>query len=352
MTENQCNSEKSRIFKKMATVSIKDIAREVGVSTTTVSFVLNGKAKEKRISEELKDKVLSAAQRLNYRPNQVARGLRTGQSHTLGLIVEDISNPFFAHLARHVEHEADKYGYTVMFCSTENDDKKAAGLLYMLRHRQMDGFIIIPTPGMRQDLCELVAEKKPLVLVDRYFPDVETCHVTVDNYMGAHDAIKLLIEKKYRKIGLVTLNSSQTQMKERELGYLEAMAEHGRVVTPEMTLHVPFDTSDEQTVSTIMDWLAKNPEIDAIFFTTNYLGVAGLDAIRRSGRRIKDDLGVICFDDSILFRLGSPTVTAIVQPIREMGRQAVRMIIDMILKKQDRVVKQTFAPVIVEREST
>ena len=108
MTENQCNSEKSRIFKKMATVSIKDIAREVGVSTTTVSFVLNGKAKEKRISEELKDKVLSAAQRLNYRPNQVARGLRTGQSHTLGLIVEDISNPFFAHLARHVEHEADK----------------------------------------------------------------------------------------------------------------------------------------------------------------------------------------------------------------------------------------------------
>jgi LacI family transcriptional regulator len=352
MTENQRNPKKALLSIKMATVSIKDIAREVGVSTTTVSFVLNGKAKEKRISEELKDKVLSAAQRLNYRPNQVARGLRTGQSHTLGLIVEDISNPFFAHLARHVEHEADKYGYTVMFCSTENDDKKAAGLLYMLRHRQMDGFIIVPTPGMRQDLCELVAEKKPLVLVDRYFPDVETCHVTVDNYMGAHDAVKLLIDKCYRKIGLVTLNSTQTQMRERELGYIEAMAEHGRTVTPDMTLHIPFDTNDEQTVGAIMDWLAQYPDIDAIFFTTNYLGVAGLDAIRRSGRRIREDLGVICFDDSILFRLGSPTVTAIVQPIREMGRQAVRMIIDMIRKKQDKVVKQTFAPVIVEREST
>lgn len=336
----------------MATVSIKDIAREVGVSTTTVSFVLNGKAKEKRISEELKEKVLSAAQRLNYRPNQVARGLRTGQSHTLGLIVEDISNPFFAHLARHVEHEADKYGYTVMFCSTENDDKKAAGLLYMLRHRQMDGFIIVPTPGMREDLCELVAAKKPLVLVDRYFPDVETCHVTVDNYKGAFEAVKLLIEKDYQTIGMVTLNSTQTQMEERALGYIEAMAAHGRTVTPAMTLHVPFDTNDEQTVTAIMDWLAQTPEIDAIFFTTNYLGVAGLDAIRRSGRRIREDLGVICFDDSILFRLGSPTVSAIVQPIREMGRQAVRMIIDMIREKDDKVVKQTFAPVIVEREST
>jgi LacI family transcriptional regulator len=130
------------------------------------------------------------------------------------------------------------------------------------------------------------------------------------------------------------------------------MAEHGRSVSSEMILHVPFDTSDEQTVGVIMEWLAKHPEIDAIFFTTNYLGVAGLDAIRRTGRRIKEDLGVICFDDSILFRLGSPTVTAIAQPIREMGRQAVRMIIDMIREKQDKVVKQMFAPVIVEREST
>jgi LacI family transcriptional regulator len=222
----------------------------------------------------------------------------------------------------------------------------------MLRHRQMDGFIIVPTPGMRQDLCELVAEKKPLVLVDRYFPDVDTCHVTVDNYKGALEAVKLLIHKKYQSIGLVTLNSSQTQMQERELGYIEAMAAYGRKVTPGMTLHVPFDTSDEQTVAAIMEWLAQSPEIDAIFFTTNYLGVAGLDAIRRSGRRIREDLGVICFDDSILFRLGSPTVSAIVQPIREMGRQAVRMIIDMIKEKQEKVVKQTFAPVIVEREST
>ena len=104
----------------MKSVSIKDIANQVGVSTTTVSFVLNGKAKEKRISEDLKNEILRIAAQLNYRPNQVARGLRTGQTHTLGLIIEDISTPFFGNLAKVVEEEADKHGYSVMFCSTDN----------------------------------------------------------------------------------------------------------------------------------------------------------------------------------------------------------------------------------------
>jgi LacI family transcriptional regulator len=336
----------------MANVSIKDIAREVGVSTTTVSFVLNGKAREKRISNDLKDRIILAAKQLNYRPNQVARGLRTGQSHTLGLIVEDISNPFFAHLARHVEHEADKAGYTVMFCSTENDEDKAAGLLYMLRHRQMDGFIIIPTPGMRMELESLVEEMKPLVLVDRYFLDLDTCHVTVDNYLGATEAVRLLIGKGFKKIGLVTIQSLQNQMQERERGYMDAMAEHGRIVDSSMLLHIAYDGNDEQTVEAIRMMLASDPELDALFFTTNYLGVAGLEELRVSGRRIAEDIGIICFDDSIIFRLGSPSISVIAQPIREMGRQAVRLIIDMIAKKPLEDRKLMMAPVVIEREST
>jgi LacI family transcriptional regulator len=335
----------------MATVSIKDIAKELGVSTTTVSFVLNGKAKEKRISNALQDRIIQTARRHNYRPNQVARGLRTGRSNTLGLIVEDISNPFFAQLARYVEHEADMAGYTVMFCSTENDDEKGVNLLYMLRHRQIDGFIIIPTPGMRKEVESLIREEKPVVLVDRYFPELDTCHVTIDNYMGAYQATSLLLQKGFQRIGLVTIDSAQVQMAEREKGYHKALRDAGTPGSEDTVLRIPYDMSDEETVRSIVGLIEAGSGLDALFFTTNYLGVAGLEAIRITGRRVPGEMGIICFDDSILFRLGSPSVSVVAQPIREIGEQAVRMIIEMISKKTVRQRQLTLSPVLIQRDS-
>ena len=338
-------------YGRMAIVSIKDIARELGVSTTTVSFVLNGKAKEKRISDAMKDRILQTAKRHNYRPNQVARGLRTGKSNTLGLILEDISNPFFAQLARYVEHEADMAGYTVMFCSTENDDDKGASLLYMLRHRQIDGFIIIPTPGMQKEVESLLRENKPVVLVDRYFPMLDTCQVTVDNYLGAYQATRLLLERGYERVGLVTTNSAQVQMAEREKGYHAAMRESGVAEDKHHVLRIPFDMTDEETVQSIARLMEEKEGLDAIFFTTNYLGVAGLEAVRIAGRRVPVDLGIICFDDSILFRLGSPSVSVVAQPIREIGEQAVRMVVEMISKKVVNQHKMMLSPVLIQRDS-
>jgi LacI family transcriptional regulator len=336
----------------MKNISIKDIAREVGVSTTTVSFVLNGKAKEKRISNDLKEKILETAARLNYRPNQVARGLRTGQTHTLGLIVEDISNPFFANLARFVESEADKAGYTVMFCSTENNDEKATSLLYMLRHRQMDGFIIIPTPGLKKEVRALVSEQKPVVLVDRYFPDLETSYVTVDNFKGATGGVGLLIKKGYKRIGLVTLDSMQVQMMERERGYNISLEKNKIKGGAEMILRIPYDMSYVNTVKAITDFLKKHKDIDALFFTTNYLGVAGLESIRSSGKKIRDEIGVVCFDDSDLFRLGSPSISVVAQPIRAIGEKAVDLIVDMLKSKKMDPQQIVIEPEIIEREST
>ena len=339
-------------YPTMKNVSIKDIAKEVGVSTTTVSFVLNGKAREKRISEDLKERIMETAARLNYRPNQVARGLRTGQSYTLGLIVEDISNPFFAQLARHVEDHADKSGYTVMFCSTENDEKKAANLLYMLQHRQMDGFIIIPTPGMRDELANFVDAGKPLVLVDRFFPDLDACHVTVDNYKGAYEAVDLLVGKGRRKIGLVTIDSTQVQMREREKGYRAALSDSGIEYDPGRVLRIPFERTEKELSDSLSAMLESQPDLDAFFFTTNYLGAQGLDAVRRAGRRIPEDMAIVCFDDSILFRLGCPSVSVVSQPISELGQVAVRLIIDMIAGRPIEERRVVLSPDIIEREST
>lgn len=328
----------------MKSVSIKDIATQVGVSTTTVSFVLNGKAKEKRISEDLKNEILRIAEQLNYRPNQVARGLRTGQTHTLGLIIEDISNPFFGNLAKVVEEEADKHGYSVMFCSTDNLEHRASGLLTILKHRQMDGFLITPTPGLREDVQRLVNEHRPLVLIDRYFPGLETSYVAVDNYQGAFDATNYLLGKGCQRIALVTTASTQVQMQNRQRGYIAALAGKGIVADEALTLKVGFDLTPQQAVSSISGFITQTKP-DAVFFTTNYLGVYGLESLRTSGIIIPAEMSMVCFDDHDLFRLGKPAVTVVAQPIRDIAIQAVESLISQLQLKND---VQTLRKVLLE----
>lgn len=336
----------------MKSVSIKDIANEVGVSTTTVSFVLNGKAKEKRISEDLKNEILNLASRLNYRPNQVARGLRTGQTHTLGLIIEDISNPFFANLAKVVEKEADKFGYTVMFCCTENSEEKAGSLLNMLRHRQMDGFIITPTPGMEEEVRKLRTENKALVLIDRYFPDLDTSYVTVDNFKGAYDATSYLAQRGYKRIGLITTDSEQVQMRERREGYEKALLDAGLAVDAGLILRLTFHEDKEHSVGLISSLIsAEKP--DALFFTTNYLGVYGLESLRMLGLHSPSDVGMICFDDNDLFRLGTPAVSVVSQPIDMMGREAVRSLLEQLRNKNGDTgaVQLVLEPELIRRDT-
>jgi LacI family transcriptional regulator len=335
----------------MKAVSIKDIAGQVGVSTTTVSFVLNGKAKEKRISEDLKNKILEVATRLNYRPNQVARGLRTGQTHTLGLIIEDISNPFFASLAKAVEEEADKFGYTVMFCCTENNEQKASSLLHMLKHRQMDGFIITPTPGMESEVRRLGEEGRPVVLIDRYFPELDTSYVTVDNFKGAYDATSRLISCGYSRIGLVTTDSRQVQMKYRYEGYRAALKEHHLLQDDNsLVFKLGFDHTHDKAVKDISSFFTSH-KIDAVFFTTNYLGVYGLESLRMNGKKIPEEIGVICFDDNDLFRLGIPAISVISQPIVEIGRQAVASLLAQLKEKNTIPRRIMLEPKLLERES-
>jgi len=336
----------------MKSVSIKDIANEVGVSTTTVSFVLNGKAKEKRISDDLKDEILRIASRLNYRPNQIARGLRTGQTHTLGLIIEDISNPFFANLAKAVEEEADKFGYTVMFCCTENSESRANSLINMLKHRQMDGFLITPTAGMEHEIEMLQRQKKPMVLIDRYFPDLETSFVTVDNFKGAYDATQYLLGKGCNRPGLVTTESQQVQMQQRLAGYVAALKDSGMKGADGLILRLPFDLSKDLAVSQISEFTRKQKP-DALFFTTNYLGIYGLESIRQAGIKIPGEMAIVCFDDNDVFRLGSPSVTVVSQPIGQIGKEAVSALIDQIRKKNPDagVSKVILDPELVIRET-
>jgi LacI family transcriptional regulator len=314
----------------MKGISIKDIAKQAGVSPTTVSFVLNGKAKEKRISDQVSKKILKIANKLKYKPNQLARGLRTGKTKTLGLIVEDIANNFWANVAKVVEDEADKHGYKVLYGSTEDNSEKARGLLEVLKYRQVDGYIITPTKNMEKEIELLKMVRKPVVLMDRYLPNVDSHYVVVDNYQGAFAATSHLIAQGYKKIAIITTTSDQVQMKQRMEGFVAALKKHGITFNKNIVKKLPFDMDRAGHTQEITKFL-KTTKVDAIFFATNYLGIYGIESIRSLGLRIGADVGMVSFDDHDLFRLHSPSITCVSQPIGEIGRQ----IVDVLMKELD-----------------
>jgi LacI family transcriptional regulator len=333
-------------------VSIKDIAMEAGVSATTVSIVLNGRAREMKISEAMTRKIEKLAEKMQYRPNHFAKGLRTGKTHTIGLIVDDISNYFFGHLAKVVEEEADKKGYTVMFCSSENKEGKSRNILSMLVDKHMDGYIIAPTTFMLLEIQKLIAEKRPTVLIDRYYPEISSSYVTVDNFAGALDAVNHLSAKGHKRIALVTNATEQLQMKERIDGYLSGLKKNKLPVREELILKIPFGRPEAKLVKDLVKFFTKHKgEIDAVFFTSNNLGIAGLEAFSVLGISVPEELSVICFDDNDLFRLGKPGITVMSQPIKQMARKALELLvkeIDSSEQSPSHVVLQTQ---LIERSS-
>lgn len=335
----------------MKGISIKDIAKQAGVSPTTVSFVLNGKAKEKRISDQVSKKILKLAAKLKYKPNQLARGLRTGKTKTIGLIVEDIANHFFANVAKIVEEEADKFGYKVLYGSTEDNLLKARGLLEVLEYRQVDGYIITPTPNLDKEIEVLKNSRKPMVLMDRYLPQIPTNYVMVNNFQGAYDAAEYLLELGYQKIALVTTTSEQIQMKERYNGFTAALKAHRANLPRKMFKKIPFGATNEEAVAQISEFIKGVPGLDAIFFTTNYLGIYGIESVKELGMKIGEDIALISFDDHDLFRLHTPGITCVAQPIHDIARNVIQVLMNELNQHNNQINQVVLPATLVKRES-
>src|ERR1700733_11066905 len=244
-------------------LSINDIANELQVAKSTVSFILNGKAKEKRISDELTEKVLKFVEEKGYKPNQLAKSLSTGKTKMICLMVEKISDYFFSHIAFHLEALAYKNGYKIIYCSTENDPEKTRELISLLRARYVDGYIITPPAGIEAEIKALINDNLPVVLFDRFLPNVSTDYVGLDNYKGTYDGVEYLVETQAKKIALVTLDSAQSQMTERHAGYIAALKKHR--LKP-VILKVPFANDTETNVKHCVQFIKDNPGIDAIVF--------------------------------------------------------------------------------------
>ncbi|MDX2442406.1 MAG: LacI family DNA-binding transcriptional regulator [Bacteroidales bacterium] len=312
----------------MKNTSLSDIARKLGVSTTLVSLVLNGKSKESRINKEMAQKVLKTASEMNYKPNQLARGLRTGKTHTLALIVADISNIFFARLARVIEDEAGKFGYKVMFGSSDENPEELDEMLNIFQERKVDGFIISPTIGSAKFITELKKKNIPFVLIDRYFPKIKSNYVIVDNYNASYRATSHLLKFGYKRIGTLTISPELSQMRDRMSGFKQALRDEGIRFENKFVGDIEYNDLRESVFENVKKLLSPPLNARALYFQNYILGVAGLECIKEMKLRVPLDVAVVCFDDPIEFRLFETPITAIKQPVEEIGEQAVRILLD------------------------
>lgn len=314
-------------------LSISDIANDLGISVTTVSFILNGKAREKRISESLTKRVQEYVKKVGYKPNQLAKSLRTGKTKSIVLLVEDISNPFFANIADHIEQQAYEHGYHIIYCSVKNDEQRAKELINLFYDRQIDGFIIAPTEGLSDVINVLLKRGVPVVLFDRPLVDVDAHTVITENEKGAFDGTMFLLqEKKAKRIGFVTITSSQSQMKGRLEGYMKAVDSVGMDL---LVKKINPSQKDEEVVDQLRDFIQDN-KLDAIFFATNYLAINGLRAIKKYKLDIEK---LVSFDENAAFELVVPPVSAISQNIPEIAKQVVRILLSQINGKLENVEK-------------
>ncbi|SFH38906.1 LacI family DNA-binding transcriptional regulator [Pedobacter insulae] len=333
------------------TLSIKDIALEAGVSITTVSFILNGKAKEKAISDFVTKKVEKIIEDSGYKPNQLARSLRTGNSNIIGLIVEDISNPFFAAIAKMIEYKAYKKGYKIIYSSTENEVAKAQDLINMFKSRKVDAYIISPIKGIEDDIKALINDHKTVVLFDRDLAGLNIDYVGVDHFKASCDATLALVEGGRKNIALVTIDLDVKQITDRQAGYREVLEKH-KLFKEELILKIPFSQSEAETEQQMKELFSQN-KVDAVLFATNYLAISGLMVLRTLAVKRDKDFEVIAYDDHIVFELLTPQVSAVQQPLEAIADKIIDLVLSRLSTKEKKLPQQVIFPAkLILRKNT
>ncbi|PQP80179.1 LacI family transcriptional regulator [Paenibacillus sp. PCH8] len=326
---------------------IEDVAKQAGVSVTTVSRVLNNRG---YISQKTRDKVYQVMKEINYQPNEMARALFRRKSNMIGLVIPDVSHPFFSEMTYYLEYYADLQGYKLLLCNSDRDMNKERQYIDMLKKNQVDGIIM---GSSVLDVGHYLGLNLPMVSLDREVAD-DIPIVSSDNLMGGRLATQLLMEKGCRQPAFVYRGISGPHHQAllangRAQGYDERLVAFG--ITP---IHLQLDVSleDEMDIEhEIVQFLAEHPDIDGIFASSDVIAAEVIQACRQSGKQIPEDIKVIGYDDVKIASLVTPRLSTIRQPIREMGER----IIDLIVKQMDgeEVPKINILPVmLVEREST
>jgi LacI family fructose operon transcriptional repressor len=325
--------------------SIKDVADAAGVSIATVSRVLTDKP---HVSEELRRRVLDAVETLGYRPNRIARSLRTQQSATIGLVVSDIRNPYFTAVSRAVEDMAYQNGMSVYLCNTDENPDKEEMYLNVLRNENVAGIIFSPTRKTAGNFSEMNLDI-PTIAIDRPIQSDRVDSVLIDNQAAAFRLAEHLVQNGFHRIGALFGSASSTG-RERRLGFERALKAHGLPAYSDLIGYVPAKVqAGHQAALEMLD----SPEPPRAFFTSNSLLLAGaLMAIRDRSLRIPQQVGLASFDDVNWTVLVQPAITVIAQPTDEIGRTAIELLLQRIESPQRPARQVILKSQLLVRESS
>lgn len=314
----------------MKKISLQDISVKLKISKSTISIVLNGKGDEKRVSQETQEKILKFAREHNYKANQLARGLSRGKSDTIGLVVPDISDSFYARIARRIERKAEQSGYNVVFSSTGERKDSESKLIQSMLDRQVDGLIIASSQKNHEDIISLQESNFPFVLIDRHYPDIESDYVIIDNYGGTVSAVNQLVKQGRQHIAFVSLSDGLEALNQRFLGYKTAMESHTLGIKEASVHFVGLKNLEEEMQHCVEELFTGAQTVDGIVFATHFLTAAGLRELKKRGIRIPEDVGIVSFGQMEAFDLLSPPITSVSLPANEMGDKAVEILLNKI----------------------
>lgn len=305
-------------------VSIKDVAASAGISVATVSRVLND---HPAVRPDTRDRVLAAIAELGYRPNGVARSLRTHQTHTLGLVISDVLNPFFTALARAVEDEARDRGYSVIIGNADERPALQDHHVRTLLERRIDGLLVSPTDGSSPLLPGVARSDVPVVFLDRWIPGVDAPVIRTDGRAAVRDLVSHLHGLGHRRLAIIAGPATTSTGNERVDAFRDALAGHGLELPAAYCEEGDYQAASGRRATARFLDLPEPPS--AVFATDNLMTLGAMDEIRARGLRVPGDIALAAFDDIPWFPHTDPPLTAIAQPTEELGRSAVRALTDL-----------------------
>jgi LacI family transcriptional regulator len=336
-------------------VTIKDIAKKTGLSVSTVSLVLNHK--KHRISEETCRRVMQAAEELHYRPNQMAVGLITKKTRTIGLIVPDVTNMFFAEIAKGAEAQCQKSGYSIILCNTNDNPEKDIDYINVLMDRGVDGILftmaVNSTTNKASECIKIFNQfEKPAILVDRVLnvnnSDNGFPSVTVDNELGGYLATCHLLELGHRKIGCITGPMGAQSSQQRLFGYIRALQEFNCPFDQTLIKEGDYHTSSGQIL--FKEFFKQG--VTAVFAFNDMIAYGVYCQAKKIGLHIPQDLSIVGFDDLPFSEILETPLTSMKQPAYEIGECAVKKMIEKINNPQLQTKNTVFKPELIVRKST
>ncbi|GAB4191521.1 MAG: LacI family DNA-binding transcriptional regulator [Thermoflexibacter sp.] len=332
-------------------VTIKDIAKRLNISVSTVSRALRDMPE---IHPDTKKAILKLAEELDYQPNQLAKNLAKSSTKTIGVIVPNLSYYFFSAVLNSIEEAAMQAGYSVLVCQTNESHAKEVTNIQNLMRGQVEGLLI--SLSRDTDNCEhihrLLQKNVPLVLFDRYMNDLDASKVIVDNHAAAFKATEHLIENHCTKIGFLAGPPHLLISNQRLSGYKAALEKHGLEFDSRYVFHC--DYTKENAIAQTLAMMQLDPPPNGIFAVSDRVAFATIFALRSKGYQIPQDIAIVSFNNEPVCEFLTPSLTSISQPIDQIGRESVRLLLQQIEAKEDIIPKQVSVldTALVVRESS